>query len=230
MAPTKQTKPTEQTKIARRAKRTQKQLKALAALNLDLFESDIVSVPAPATLYTLISQQSEVPDEVAALTDEQYHTNGTELPTVEELYHLFDRYNWMYFSGRLPRPQIEYSNRMRTAGAYFPARRLIRIGRKYHQPFPEEVVDTLKHEMIHMIYLNHGAKFKAEAARIGATVRARSHPSLRRPPRYVYECPGCKMEYPRQIRLVMASCGSCSPHGKYDERFKLKLKRSRNQS
>jgi len=188
----------------------------------------MISVPAPATLYTLISQQSEAPPEVSALADEHRQTFGTDLPTDEELYHLFDRYNWMYFNGRLPRPQIEYSNRMRTAGAYFPARRLIRIGRKYHQLFPEEVADTLKHEMIHMIHLNHGAAFKAEAARVGATVKARSHPSLTRPPRFVYECPGCRMEYPRQRRLVMASCGSCSPGGKYDERFKLKLKRSRN--
>ncbi len=211
-------------------KNTKRQLKALAALNLDLFESDLVAVPAPATLYTVINQQAEAPAEVAALADEHRQTFGTDLPTDEELYHLFDRYNWMYFGGSLPRPQIEYSNRMTTAGAYFPARKLIRIGRKYHELFPEEVVDTLKHEMIHILYLNHGAKFKSEASRIGASVRAQSHPSLRRPPKYVYECPGCLMEYPRQKRFVMASCGKCSPGGKYDRRFKLALKYSRKQS
>ena len=209
-------------------KQIKQKLKALAALNLDLFELDVINVPTPTPPQTLKTQQSEAPDEVATLTDEHHQTNGTDLPTNEELYQLFERYNLMYFNGLLPRPRIEYSNRMRTAGAYFPARRLIRIGRKYHQLFPEEVDDTLKHEMIHMIHLNHGAGFKAEAARVGATVKARSHPSLRRPPRYVYECPGCRMEYPRQRRLVMASCGVCSPRGKYDERFKLKLKRFRS--
>jgi predicted SprT family Zn-dependent metalloprotease len=214
----------------KQTKQTRKQLKAQAALNLDLFQKDVVCVPAPATLYTLMAEQSEAPAEVSALADEHRQTFGADLPTGKELYHLFDRYNWMYFGGRLERLKIEYSNRMRTAGAYFPVQRLIRIGRKYHELFPEEVADTLKHEMIHLLHLNHGAQFKTEAARIGATVRARSHPSLRRPPKYVYWCPGCETEYPRQKRLVMASCGSCSTGGKYEERFKLKLKRSKNQN
>ena len=207
--------------------RTKRQLKALAALNLDLFESDTIRVPAPATLYSRISQVSEPSREVAALADDHRDAFGGRLPSAEELYQLFDRYNWMYFCGRLPRPKIEYSTRMTTAGAYFPARRLIKIGRKYHDLFPEEIADTLKHEMIHLVHLKHNSHFKAEAARIGASVRAQSHPSLCRPPRFVYECPGCGMEYPRQKRLVMASCGSCSPGGKFDERFKLRLKLSR---
>ncbi|MBI4879085.1 MAG: hypothetical protein HY812_05410 [Planctomycetes bacterium] len=41
------------------------------------------------------------------------------------------------------------------------------------------------------------------------------------PPRYVYECPACGERYPRQRRLRMASCGSCS--STYDGRFKLRL-------
>lgn len=198
----------------------------MAALNLDLFHPDTVVVPAPATLYSRIRQYAETDDETAALADEHREIFNTELPSDKDIYHLFDRYNWMYFNGRLPRPRIEYSNRMTTAGAFIPSRRLIKIGRKYHEIFPEEVADTLKHEMIHLVHLKHDAAFKNEAARIGASVKARSHPSLRRPPRYVYECPGCSMEYPRQKRLVMASCGYCSQSGKYDARFKLRLKRS----
>ncbi len=41
------------------------------------------------------------------------------------------------------------------------------------------------------------------------------------PPRYVYQCPACGERYPRQRRLRMASCGSCS--SSYDGRFKLRL-------
>jgi SprT-like protein len=207
-------------------KPTKRQVQAAFALNLDLFEPEIKQVPAPATLHTRIQAYAEPSAETVAMADTEGEVVRVELPDVEELCRLFDRYNWMYFSGRLPRPRIEISNRMTTAGAYYPGQRLIKIGRKYHELFPDEVVDTLKHEMIHLIHLKHGAAFKAEAARIGASVRAQSHPDLRRPPRYVYECPGCGLEYPRQKRIVLGSCGKCSPGGKYDRRFKLVLKSS----
>ncbi len=200
------------------------------ALNLDLFRPEVVQVPAPATLHTRIRQEAMPSFEVQSLADEHRETFESELPTEEELAHLFDRYNWTYFGGKLPKPRIEYSSRMTTAGAFYPNQKLIKIGRKYHELFPEEVADTLKHEMIHLVNLKHDAVFKAEAARVGASVKARSHPSLRKPPRYLYECPGCGMEYPRQKRLILASCGQCSPSGKYDDRFKLRLKSSRKQS
>jgi predicted SprT family Zn-dependent metalloprotease len=145
------------------------------------------------------------------------------LPSVAELYRRFGAYNRQYFEGQLPRPKIEYSARMLTAGSYHPNTRTIKIGRKYHEIFPEEIDDTLKHEMIHIRHFYHDAAFRKEAARIGASVRARSHPSLRKPPRYVYTCPSCGRTYPRQKRIRMASCGACSRAGRYDERFKLQL-------
>jgi SprT-like protein len=200
----------------------------MAALNLDLFQPEIVQVPAPATLHTRIQQEAMPSFEVQSLADEHRETYEAELPSEGELGQLFDRYNWMYFGGKLPKPRIEYSNRMTTAGAYYPNQSLIKIGRKYHELFPDELADTLKHEMIHLVYLKHNTEFKAEAVRVGASVKARSHPSLRKPPRYLYECPECGLEYPRQKRLVLASCGYCSPSGKYDDRFKLRLKSSRS--
>jgi hypothetical protein len=115
---------------------------------------------------------------------------------------------------------------MMSAGSYTPSHKLIRIGRKYHEVFPRDIDDTLKHEMIHIVHFNHNAAFKAEARRIGCSVRAQSHPSLRKPPRYLYECPACRTEYPRQKILRMASCGDCSRGGKFDSRFKLRLKAS----
>ncbi len=208
-------------------KKTKRQLKALAALNLDLFEPEVVSVPAPATIHALIRDYAR-PTAVAvsSLEDDREPEILPELPSVADLYSLFDRYNWMYFDGGLPRPIIEYSKRMTSAGAYLPGRRLIRIGLKYHKIFPEEITDTLKHEMLHIIHLKHDAAFKAEASRIGASLRAKSHPALRRPPRYVYICDSCGSEYPRQKRLRMASCGTCSRGGRFDRRFKLRLKDS----
>jgi len=208
-------------------KKTKRQLKALATLNLDLFEPEAISVPAPATIHALIQEYAH-PSAVAVSSLEETKAPAlpTELPSVADLYSLFDRYNWMYFEGSLRRPSIEYSVRMTSAGAYLPGRRLIRIGVKYHRIFPEEVADTLKHEMIHIIHLKHNAAFKAEASRIGASLRARSHPALRRPPRYVYVCDNCGCEYPRQKMLRMASCGTCSTGGRYDRRYKLRLKDS----
>lgn len=208
-------------------KKTKRQLKALAALNLDLFEPEVISIPAPATIHTRIKDHARPAAEAISSLDEAgTPEESPQLPTVAELYRLFDRYNWMYFEGGLPRPIIEYSSRMTSAGAYLPSRRIIRIGLKYHRIFPEEITDTLKHEMIHLIHLNHNAAFKAEAARLGASVRARSHPLLRRPPRYIYVCDNCGAEYPRQKILRMASCGTCSAGGRYDRRYKLRLKDS----
>ncbi|MEW6049558.1 MAG: SprT-like domain-containing protein [Candidatus Zixiibacteriota bacterium] len=203
--------------------KTVRQQKALARLNYDLFQHPGMVPPAPATLYTVIKQHAErLPEAVR----EPVNPAITSLPTEDELSRWFDEFNWLYFAGKLPRVRIEYSARMTSAGSYTPNERLIRISRKYHQVFPDEIHDTLKHEMIHILHEHHDASFKREAARIGASIRAKSHPSLRRPPRYLYVCPACGYEYPRQKRLRMASCGRCSKGG-YDERYKLRAVRSK---
>ena len=203
-------------------KKVIRRLKALAVLNYDLFKHQLLNPPAPATLYTRIatdaaSAMSRVP---AALPTD----TTVDLPPEEDLYKLFDEYNWLYFGGKLPAARIEYSTRMTSAGSFSIRERFIRIGRKYHELFPEEIGDTLKHEMIHFIYPTHGTAFKKEAARIGASLRAKHHPSLCKPPKYLYACPKCGKEYPRQKRLRMASCGTCSRSG-FDQRFKLVLVR-----
>jgi len=194
--------------------------KALAALNLDLFSTESIVPLAPATMDTRIKQEQQP----TILTDIR---GGVEkqgmLPSVNELYRMFDQFNLTYYDGKLPSVKIEYSSRMFSAGSYTPSHKLIKIGRKYHELFPGDISDTLKHEMIHILHFNHSAAFKAEAKRIGATSKARSHPSLRKKPRYIYECPSCRKQYPRQKRMVMGSCGSCSSNGRFDERHKLKL-------
>ena len=206
-------------------KTSKRQLKALAALNLDLFQAEAIARQAPATMDSLISRHAGSRAAAVSLLPEKQPA-GEQLPSEAELYCLFDRFNWMYFDGKLPRPSIEYSNRMTSAGAYTPHDRKIRIGRRYHEIFPEDLTDTLKHEMIHMIHFSHNAAFKAEAKRVGASLKARPHPALQKPSKYIYICDNCGMEYPRRKRLVMASCGDCSRGGKYDARYKLRLKNS----
>ncbi len=149
------------------------------------------------------------------------------LPDIDELYVLFRRFNHLFFNGKLPVVRIEYSDRMLIAGTYTPSKRLIRISRKYHEIFPEEIEDTLKHEMIHILFPNHDKNFKFWASKVGASLKAKRHPKLRGYYRYIYVCSSCGREYYRRKRLVMASCGKCTPGRKYDDRFKLKLKSSR---
>jgi len=202
--------------------KTQKQ--AMAVLNYDLFEPESITPPPPATIHTKIRQQSRMnpPAQI-----ELPRGTTTRLPTEKELYRMYDLINWLYFGGKLPRVKIEYSSRMTSAGSYHADQKLIRIGRKYHQLFPDEIGDTLKHEMIHIKHFRHDSRFRKEARRVGASVSARSHPLLQKPPRYIYICPGCGREYARQKRLVMASCGDCSRGGKFDQRYKLVLWKSR---
>ncbi len=204
---------------------TIRQKKALRALNYDLFEVERIQPPAPATMYAHLQDQlvQERHRQERYLQPDRKQRPDSVLPSIEELYSLFDRLNWQYFEGSLPPVKIEYSPRMTSAGSYTPARRVIKVGLKYHRLFPEEVEDTLKHEMIHIRHFRHNAAFKAEARRLGASLKARSHPSLRRSPKYVYVCPVCARSFPRQKRLVMASCGYCSSGGRYDPRYKLKL-------
>jgi predicted SprT family Zn-dependent metalloprotease len=206
--------------------RTKKQLKALDALNLDLFHSESLAPPAPATIHTRIREYANrqtLPDPPPR---EVVNPPGS-LPSIAELYRRFEVFNWMYFQGKLPRPVIQYSSRMNSAGSYTPHGRIIKIGRKYHELFPQDIDDTLKHEMIHIIHFYHDAAFRREARRIGASMRARSHPALTRPPKYLYQCPGCQRTFPRQKLLRQSSCGYCSDGGKFDPRYKLCLIESR---
>lgn len=195
---------------------------ALTNYYYDIFGAETLTPPAPATLHTKIAEHERkpiLPVGIATIAAGQ----ATDLPTVDQLYTLFDQYNRLYFKGKLPRVKIEYSTRMMDAGAYIPSQKLIRIGRKYHELFPEDVDDTLRHEMIHIIHHGHDAAFKKEAKRIGASLHGKSHPALVKPPKYIYMCPACRHEYPRHRQLRMASCGDCSPKGRFDPRFKLKL-------
>lgn len=206
--------PSKRTSTGKAARRA-----VLTAVTYDLFAHPVLTVPAPATLYSKISTAGQ--ERTAVIERVPVPLSG-DLPTPAILYRWYDELNWSYFGGKLPSVRIEYSSRMTSAGSYTPGEKLIRISRRYHELFPDDLLDTLKHEMIHVLHPSHNAAFKREAARIGASLRAKTHTLLRRPPKYIYRCPGCGHSYPRQKRFRMASCGDCSK-GSFDPRFKLVL-------
>jgi len=206
----------------------------LRSLNYDLFHQKQYTVLPLAKIDTDNLKQKTTPSygdiktiDISFTEDSKEHFSTThkKLPSVNELYRLFNLFNLLYFEGKLPSVKIEYSNRMSAAGSYTPEKKLIRIGNKYHELFPYDIEDTLKHEMIHIIHFSHNSKFKVEASRIGCSVKAKYHPSLSRKPKYLYYCPYCDCEFPRQKKFRMASCGYCSKDGKYNEKFKLRLKK-----
>jgi predicted SprT family Zn-dependent metalloprotease len=215
-------------------KKNKKIKNVLRSLNYDLFQQQQYKVLPSATIDPDMLKQKTIPSHIDINPQEGspvteitkfINTETKKLPSIRELYRLFNLFNLLYFGGKLPPVKIEYSTRMSAAGSYTPERKLIRIGSKYHELFPMDIEDTLKHEMIHIIHFRHDTKFKKEAIRIGCSVKAKYHQSLRRIPKYLYYCPSCNCEFPRQKRFRMASCGYCSKGGKYDERFKLRLKK-----
>jgi len=147
---------------------------------------------------------------------------GIELPNEAELARRFRAFNEEHFDGTLPRARVRWSNRMRIAGICDHQRRIIRLSRSYHEHFPEDIDDTLKHEMIHLVRHSHDAAFKREAARVGASVHCREYPGLHPRARIVYICPACGSIYhrTRQERLF---CGTCS-RNRFDTRFQLILR------
>lgn len=191
---------------------SKKRLKKMYEVNYDLFGGDNLSA--------VISSLPEIDDPVE-------NQSPSDLPTIDDLYKLFDKLNFRIFNNQLPRLRIKYSDKMLIAGSFMPSLNEIRIGRKYHRIFPDDIEDTLAHEMIHFIYPNHGPQFKRVAGKFGISMKAKDHPDLRTTYRYLYYCPSCGKEYPRRKRLRMASCGSCTSGRIFDRNFKLVLKKKR---
>lgn len=190
---------------------SKKNIQAQSEVHYDLFQS--------------AAESSILPNRIGTDTSIENQSNKS-LPSLLELYQMYDRINLGFFGGRLPQARILYSERMLIAGTFSPVKNEIRIGKKYHEIFPDELEDTLKHEMIHIINPCHDSKFKNLAGKIGASLKARTHPKLRGNYKYLYYCPACGAEYARRKRLRMAYCGICSRGHGFDSRFKLELLKS----
>lgn len=143
------------------------------------------------------------------------------LPDERDLAVLFHNLNLHYFGGALPAALIRWSGRMRIAGTCDPRRRVITLSRAYHSHFPDDIEDTLKHEMIHLRNPNHDTAFRKEAERIGTSVHCREYPGLHPRARYVYQCPNCRTVFHR-ARRERLYCGRCA-RSRLDPRFLLVL-------
>ncbi len=145
------------------------------------------------------------------------------LPSEEELQLRFARFNVELFKSKLPIATIRWSTRMRIAGTCHRHRALITLSVPYHERFPDDVDDTLKHEMIHLRYAGHGPAFKREAQRVGASIHCRAYEGIHPRAKYVYACPTCWREFHR-TKPGELFCGRCSK-GRLLPQFQLVLKR-----
>lgn len=147
----------------------------------------------------------------------------SHLPAERELARRFDAFNRRYFNGTLPPTTVRWSSRMRIAGTCDSQHRLIALSVMYHVHFPEDIDDTLKHEMIHLKYHSHGTIFRREAERVGATLHCKEYPGLHPHARFVYICPNCRTLFHRTKRERLY-CGQCA-RDRLDPRFMLVLRR-----
>lgn len=147
---------------------------------------------------------------------------GAALPGETELALLFARLNAEHFAQSLPEASVRWSSRMRIAGTCDTRRRVITLSRPYHAHFPEDLEDTLKHEMIHLRHPHHDADFRREAERVGTTIHCREYPGLHPRARYVYTCPCCGAKYHRARKERQLYCGRCARR-RLDPRFLLVL-------
>jgi len=151
-----------------------------------------------------------------------FSSRPVALPDPRELVRRYEEFNRLYFDNLLPGVTIRWSDRMRIAGTCDSHRRIITLSRPYHSHFPDDVDDTLKHEMIHLRRPRHDASFRREAARIGASVHCRDYPDLHPRARFIYICPTCNAEFPR-VKRGHLYCGRCARQG-YNLRCKLILR------
>jgi len=142
------------------------------------------------------------------------------LPSKKTLEEKYDKFNKEYFNNQLPYDtKIEWSTKMtKSAGLCIPRKKIIRISWHYARRFPEDVENTLIHEMIHLKFPNHGPQFYAEVDRINAYGKMKvSRFSLGRAaePKYYYICTKCGIQFGRDKRVNIARY-VCQCNGKLE--------------
>ena len=146
---------------------------------------------------------------------------SVNLPSIDELHRRFTEFNELLFGSKLPSAELRWSTRLRIAGTCDPRRRIITLSRSYHEHFPGDLDDTLKHEMIHLRYHGHGPAFRREAARVGATVHCKEYAGLHPKAHLRYVCPQCRREF-RRMKPAELYCGRCS-RGRLHPSYRLVL-------
>lgn len=136
----------------------------------------------------------------------------------------FRRLNDLHFCGNLPLREIRFSTRKQYGGYYRHSESLIVLSwLAYQEHGWEETLETLRHEIAHIVHQNHSKAFWELAYQLGCTRRYATPPKDRDHAytRYTYECPVCGTKFYRQRRLRRSSCGRCDRG--FNERFVLQL-------
>jgi len=146
---------------------------------------------------------------------------------LDQLKAEFDRLNDTYFEGRLKEPAVEFSTR-KTFGGYYQKKshRIVLSWQAYLEHGWDETVNTFRHEVAHIIHLNHRREFWQLAYKIGVTKKYAAPPlsRKRRPaPVLIYACPVCGGRIHRRRRIKNSSCARCDT--KYNPRYRLYLVR-----
>lgn len=142
----------------------------------------------------------------------------TDRSRMRQILSIFHSLNREHFNSSIPAPSFRLSRRMTTSAGsvlYSENRHTVTISIPYHNHFgwKEELVSTLKHEMIHL-YLEqtqgirgHGSEFLKYCKIIGTERYCKSRPE--RKSVYYYTCPNCHEEY-KYKRKVKLYCGICN--------------------
>ncbi|MDP6086447.1 MAG: SprT-like domain-containing protein, partial [Nitrospinota bacterium] len=159
--------------------------------------------------------------------------NGTDASRLDLVRRLFNRLNRELFGASLPAPKLRLSRRMKSSAGsvqYGSAHRTLTISIPYHDHFgwDEEIVSTMKHEMLHLHLertrgiRGHGKVFSDMCKALGTERYCKARPYAG--PTYVYRCPMCETEhtYRKKVRLY---CGSCHPAAGF-RRTRLRLVRT----
>ena len=143
------------------------------------------------------------------------------LPDVAELQLLFAQYNLVYFRGEIPSYRIAYNARFSNlAGRIMYKPPTIELSPKHLKDKPQELRDTLLHEMIHA-WLHargenpgHTGAFKKKMRELGLTSiyhdLGTAAPFNESSKRYILRCEKCLMELLRKRKpapnIVCARC------------------------
>jgi predicted SprT family Zn-dependent metalloprotease len=143
------------------------------------------------------------------------------LPDVAELQMLFAQYNVVYFRGEIPAFRIAYNARFSNlAGRVIYKPPTIELSPKHLTGKPQELRETLLHEMIHA-WLHargenpgHTPAFKRKMKELGLTSiyhdLGKAAPLNESPKRYILRCEKCFMEVLRKRKpapnVVCARC------------------------
>jgi predicted SprT family Zn-dependent metalloprotease len=143
------------------------------------------------------------------------------LPDVAELQLLFAQLNYTHFNGEIPTHRIAYNARFANlAGRVTYKPPLIELSPKHLANKPEELIETLLHEMIHAWLFSRGLNpghtsiFKKKMRELGLKSiyhdLGTAKPFNESTKRYILRCEKCTMELLRKRKPpANAACARC---------------------